>query len=133
MMRFKKIRLKVPLALLQRLDSAAAQAGASRKDFLRQAIESELERIELALTREEITLQEIRKNVLAEMTSRCIVVLFKLNDGVPVCGSMLITGLKEDNSFRACTTKFPLCESAKMARAILSATSTAVFTAIKST
>ncbi len=65
-MRFKNLNLKVPLALLQRVDAAAAQARVSRKDFLRQAIESELERSELEQTREEIALQEIRKNVLAE-------------------------------------------------------------------
>ena len=65
-MQFKKLKLKVPLSLLQRVDAAAAQAKASRKDFLLQAIESELERFELARTREEITFQEIRKHVLAE-------------------------------------------------------------------
>ncbi|MCZ6472325.1 MAG: hypothetical protein O7E56_09155 [SAR324 cluster bacterium] len=65
-MRFKKLKLKVPLALLQRVDAAAAQVRASRKDFLRQAIESELERFELEQTREEIAFQEIRRNVLAE-------------------------------------------------------------------
>lgn len=65
-MRFKKLKLKVPLAFLQRVDAAAAQARASRKDFLRQAIERELERSELAQTREEIMFQEIRKHVLAE-------------------------------------------------------------------
>ncbi len=60
------VKSKVSAELLAQLDALAADAGLSRADFLRQAIEAEVKRREIEAIREEIAILEINSNILKE-------------------------------------------------------------------
>ena len=78
MIHMKAVKFKIPRPLLARMDALVEALKTSRSAFVQEAIENELQRQEAEQTREEIALQEIRKNILAEGHAVDV-----MNDGDP--------------------------------------------------